>query len=233
MRDFACNRPEGTRHAPRSELALHRHDHGYIAVVLNGSYDELSPDGRFACGAAALICHPPFHLHKNRFGDDGAIVLNLPLPDGTVPSSSYRVRRGANVGDIARLAERNILAASRAAMEELSGATTTEERAPDWLSDLADALRRDSLAGASSLIGALAKRAGVSPEHAARRFKAYYGVSPSAYRREHRVRRALSLIRSGVAAADTACRCGYADQSHLVKEVRKVTGRTPGAFRSA
>ncbi len=181
---------------------------------------------------STLIWHPPFHLHENRFSVEGATVLNLPAPTYAAPPEFYRVRFGADITRIAALADKDAVAAAITAFAELQFSAAPANPAPDWLTAMAQALRQDSRVGASSLIGKLAKDQGVCPEHAARRFKTYFGVSPSIYRREHRVRRATHLIRRGVTCAETAYRCGYADQSHLVKEFRMVTGRTPGAFQS-
>ncbi len=233
MRKIATRYAKKTHHKPNDSLALHRHSHGYIAAVLEGGYEEASVDGLYSCVTATLIWHPPFHLHKNRFGVRGATVLNLPSPANTPLPEFYRVRFNADIGKIIALAVKHPIAAATAAFADLQISSVPTCPAPSWLTAIAQTLRHDSRVGASSQIGKLAKDQGVCPEHATRRFKTYFGVSPSIYRREHRVRRAIHLIRRGVTSVETAYRCGYADQSHLVKEFRKVTGRTPGAFQNA
>ena len=232
MVEFKDIRVSETRHAPDYHLAMHRHHQGYIALVLDGGYDEVSVDGRYVCDSTTLVWHPPFHLHENRFRKTGATVLNLPVPASATPPATYRVCFGAEVRAIAKLAETDINAAANAAFEALHCSLIPANDTPDWIHAIAHALRRDSHLGASSLISALAKSQGMSPEHVARQFKKYFAVSPSAYRREHRVRRAMHLIQHGGRPANVAYRCGYADQSHLVKEFRKVTGATPGPFSS-
>lgn len=233
MVEFKEIRVDETRHPADYHLAMHRHYQGYIAIVLDGAYEEASVDGRYACDASTLVWHPPFHLHENRFRTHGATVLNLPAPALVAPPTDYLVCSGAPVRAIATLAERDIEAASIAAfktLQTLSAPAVTKD-APKWIHAIAHALRRDSHVGASTLISALAKDQGLSPEHVTRQFKKYFAVSPSAYRREHRVRRAMQLIKNGQRPANVAYRCGYADQSHLVKEFRTVTGATPGTFR--
>ncbi len=238
MVEFREIHVDETRHPPDYHLAMHRHHQGYLALVLDGGYEEASVDGRYVCAASTLVWHPAFHLHENRFRTQGATVLNLPAPmTATPPPTTYCVAPHAPVKEIAALAEKDINAAAIIAFDALMAAQPQahfpDSAAPQWLHAIAHALRRDSKIGASSLISALAKKHGVSPEHAARQFKKHFAVSPSAYRREHRVRHAMNLIQRGLQPASVAYRCGYADQSHLVKEFRKVTGATPGTFRPA
>ncbi|MET9730740.1 helix-turn-helix transcriptional regulator [Streptomyces sp. NPDC006458] len=61
-----------------------------------------------------------------------------------------------------------------------------------------------------------------------RRSLTAFGYGPKTLGRILRLQRALGLARSGVALAETAARAGYADQAHLTREVRELTGATPG-----
>jgi AraC family transcriptional regulator len=48
-----------------------------------------------------------------------------------------------------------------------------------------------------------------------------------------RVERAKVLLgRTGTPLPDVACRCGFADQSHLTRVFRQRVGVTPGRFRA-
>jgi AraC-like DNA-binding protein len=57
---------------------------------------------------------------------------------------------------------------------------------------------------------------------------AAFGYGPAVLRRVLRFRRALGLLRRGVAPAEAAARAGYADQPHLSREVRAFAGTAPG-----
>jgi AraC-like DNA-binding protein len=46
----------------------------------------------------------------------------------------------------------------------------------------------------------------------------------------HRFQHALRLARSGTALSEAAATAGYFDQAHLSREVRRLTGATPGAL---
>ena len=74
---------------------------------------------------------------------------------------------------------------------------------------------------------------GVARQTAFRWFRAAYGVSPTRYRLEARARRAWRLITtSRDDLAHIAAELGYADQAHMTRDVRALTGRTPGAWRA-
>lgn len=62
---------------------------------------------------------------------------------------------------------------------------------------------------------------------------AAFGYGPTTLRRVLRFRRALTLLRRGVPAAETAARAGYADQPHLSREMRALAGAAPAQLASA
>jgi AraC-like DNA-binding protein len=79
----------------------------------------------------------------------------------------------------------------------------------------------------------LAAVAGRSRYAAYRAFQASYGLAPSAYQRQLRLRAARRLLAGGVAPADAAAVAGFADQAHLTRWFRRCYGITPGAYRRA
>ena len=89
----------------------------------------------------------------------------------------------------------------------------------------------DNLAAPLALAD-LAALVHVSPFHFARLFRASTGRSPHAYVVERRVARAHELLtRTGLPIAEVAVACGFADQSHLTRQVVRHLGRTPSALR--
>ncbi len=64
-----------------------------------------------------------------------------------------------------------------------------------------------------------------------RDFKKTIGLTPAAYIRDRRLRRASFLIEQGLGLADAASAAGFADQSHLSRTFRLAHGITPGMFR--
>ena len=80
-------------------------------------------------------------------------------------------------------------------------------------------------------IQAWAEAQGVARQTVFRGFRALYGVSPTRYRVEARARRAWKLIMAGdLSLAEAALTAGYADQAHMCREVKALTGHTPGAW---
>jgi AraC-like DNA-binding protein len=79
----------------------------------------------------------------------------------------------------------------------------------------------------------LAAAAGCSRFTATRAFTAVYGLAPSDYQRQLRLRAARSLLTGGATAAEAAATAGFADQAHLTRWFRRCYGVTPGAYRQA
>ncbi|TIT02146.1 AraC family transcriptional regulator [Mesorhizobium sp.] len=77
----------------------------------------------------------------------------------------------------------------------------------------------------------LADAAHVTRFQVIRDFKKAIGLTPAAYIRDRRRRRASSLIEQGLGLADAAIAAGFADQSHLSRTFRAAHGMTPGMFR--
>ena len=79
----------------------------------------------------------------------------------------------------------------------------------------------------------LAAAAGCSRYTATRAFTAVYGLPPSDYQRQLRLRAARALLSAGTFPADAAATVGFADQAHLTRWFRRYYGVTPGAYRQA
>lgn len=93
------------------------------------------------------------------------------------------------------------------------------------------AMRQIIETGGQARIGLLASNLDVSREHLARRFAADVGISPKAFARIIRFQHAAAhLSRNGISTAEIAFDTGYADQAHMTREVRRMTGVTPGAL---
>jgi AraC family transcriptional regulator len=82
-------------------------------------------------------------------------------------------------------------------------------------------------------LGDLAALAGVSRFHFARTFRETVGQPPHRYVLGRRIERARELLRSpSLPLREIAARTGFADQSHLTRQIKRAYGATPGALRA-
>jgi AraC-like DNA-binding protein len=61
-----------------------------------------------------------------------------------------------------------------------------------------------------------------------RHFMHTIGLAPRYVQNIHRANRAVTALQQGSSIADVAVELGYADQAHLTRHVKRVSGRTPG-----
>ncbi|WP_405161434.1 helix-turn-helix domain-containing protein [Nocardia sp. NBC_01499] len=77
-------------------------------------------------------------------------------------------------------------------------------------------------------VRATAEAAGLNARLLHRRSLAAFGYGPKTLARVLRMQRALAAARGGASFADTAAATGFADQAHLAREVRDLTGMSLG-----
>ena len=78
-------------------------------------------------------------------------------------------------------------------------------------------------------IGTLAAELGWSRKRIVARFRDEIGLPPKSVARQLRFERACELAGT-MPWGELAFACGFSDQSHLIREFRRVTGRTPETF---
>ncbi|MBW4082148.1 AraC family transcriptional regulator [Paenibacillus sp. S150] len=87
----------------------------------------------------------------------------------------------------------------------------------------------------SSMIGQeqLAGKMGLSKFHLLRTFSKYVGLTPNEYLNRIRIERSVELLRTtGWSIEAIAVQVGYSSGSYYIKVFQKLTGQTPGSFRS-
>ncbi|MFN2387861.1 MAG: helix-turn-helix transcriptional regulator [Thermoanaerobaculia bacterium] len=89
-------------------------------------------------------------------------------------------------------------------------------------------LRRRGNVGVDRLAGL----SGLSRRSLERRFDAAVGMPPKRLARIVRFQRVFREARASARAGwvEVALRCGYADQSHLIRDFREFSGEAPAAF---
>ena len=237
---------------PRGHLARHTHDRGCVAMMLEGSFDLTMAGRVHSCPPTAVATEPAGERHANRMGDAGAhVVVIQPDPRRTemlhpfarlLDQPSHRHHAGVT-GCAARLVREldrpdhlAELAAEAAVLEILVVLGRLEmdaERTPPrWLlraRELVHARFREPLR-----IGEVAREVDVHPGHLARAFRQHFRTPLGSYVRSLRLEWvAARLTGSEEPLASIALGAGFADQSHLTRAFKSLTGLTPQAYRRA
>jgi AraC-like DNA-binding protein len=79
----------------------------------------------------------------------------------------------------------------------------------------------------------LAGVAGLSRFELVRRFREQNAVTPHAFQTDLRIAEARRLLSTGVAPAEVAATCGFADQPHLSRVFKRAVGVSPGRYARA
>lgn len=214
---LAC--PIREQRLEHGEMPRHRHDSAYISLVLSGKYLERGPWGRWQIEPGNLVCHSAFESHDNRISIGGASIINVPIVSAVSLPPVFTV---ADPDEIIRAAREGV-----PILSVLSSVTALTPLCLDWPDELAARLGDEPVS-----IGAWALQAGFAPATVSRRFLAEYGVSPAQYRLEHQALKAMRMIATtNVPLASIAAQCDFADQAHLSRTIRQISGFTPGALR--
>jgi AraC-like DNA-binding protein len=93
---------------------------------------------------------------------------------------------------------------------------------------VAEALARAEASRRGLSVTELARQAGLSERSFRRLFERHVGMPPAAYLRILRFNRAVSRLRAGrtEGLAETALAVGFADQSHMARDLRELGGMT-------
>lgn len=230
----------------------HAHRHASVTLVLAGSLEERVGRHTERGLALGVVVKPAGVEHDDRFGGGGADTVQIELSAEASAELEHRgelldrwrwVPAGTAVAPFVRLVEALRVGAVPGEVQDCGwdvlGALAAEVAAqpaaggtpPAWLARVRETA--DDLGGACR-VGELAAAAGVHPVHATREFRRYYGTTLSDHLQRRRLQRAAELIaRSDAPIAVAAARAGFADQSHLGRQLRARTGVTPSRLRAA
>ncbi|WP_371668462.1 helix-turn-helix transcriptional regulator [Streptomyces sp. NBC_00289] len=212
------------------------------AVVWRNTLDDdpavrpVLPDGCMDLlwnGGRLLVAGPDTHAHVP--GGGPAHWAGVRFPPGVgpavlgVPAYELRDRRVEltdlwPAADVRRLGGRIAAAGDPLpALEEVALTCAADADPPDpLLGRLVAAL------DAGRPVAVAADELGIGARQLHRRSLAAFGYGPKTLARVLRLQRALALARGGVPLAATAARCGFADQAHLTRDVKELTGLPPG-----
>lgn len=242
-----------TRYAGGASVPWHAHASPLLCLVVRGGFEERSRGRSRTLATGAVLFHPSDEPHAHRFHAPRTRCFSVQLGPAWLAEAApeERLRLGGprdqprgRIAWWARQLHEEFARGDDASALVLEGLLLAvlgeltrrppraESRRPIWLGrvcDLVEARLREPLR-----LTALAAELGVHPVHLSRTFRRAYGVSLSAYVLRRRVELACTaLARADVPLARVAQEVGFADQSHLCRSFRRVTGLTPGAWRSS
>ena len=231
----------------------HTHDSFGIGLIERGAQKSASGRGVVEAGAGDVITVNPGEVHDGKpFDATGRRWRMLYLAPGRVLDAATDVTPGVDfeftapvmrdpvlvarlralfdsvaAGD--GLASESVLLALIARMQQ----PVPHER-PALVSGIAAARERiDDDPSDTPTLASLAAQAGLSRYQFLRAFTRLTGLPPHAYLLQRRVQLARRLVRGGMALADVAAACGFADQSHMTRCFVRNFGIAPGAFAAA
>ncbi|MGV9314229.1 helix-turn-helix domain-containing protein [Streptomyces sp. NPDC003691] len=204
-------------------------------VLPDGCMDLLWTPGRLFVAGPDTRAHPAQGGAGDRFAGIRFAPGTAPAVLG-VPAHELRDLR-VDLADLwgtaaaARLTERVDAAADPVAALEAVALETAGRRAADGVRPDPLLTRVAGLLAAGAPVAAAAADVGLGPRALHRRSLDGFGYGPKTLARVLRLRRALALTARGAPYAAVAAAAGYADQAHFSREMRTLTGMTPGAYR--
>ena len=240
------------RHTAPRKLPMHSHELAFFALLLDGVYAERYGRRQSQYGPFTLMFRPAGIPHQDEIGPRGvrlyeieirptwqkcladcSAALDTPRDDiagGPLLWLCMKLFREVQApSDADDLAVESLLAellsfAARASRQE-------SRHIPGWLSRVQDKLRTEHCRRLS--LDELAREAGVHPVHLSRIFRRSVGEGIGDHIHRLRVRTACERLLDPYASlAEISFATGFADQSHFTRSFRRITGMTPGTFRS-
>jgi len=220
-----------------SSQDLHSHPTPFVSLLLCGSVHEAVGRREVSGDPCSISIKPPDVRHRDAYGRNGALILSVAIHDPELWSAAipkpewawHPLTRRDHADLLATLA-----AADRpcdAAFELLALSSKAPLRKgipPRWLR-----LVKEELCDRPDLpLSVAAARAQVHPVYLARAFRAWYGISPCAFRLAQRTSAAIDAgLWSPRAASAIAQDVGFADQSHMARAIRSATGHSLSQLR--
>lgn len=236
-------------HPHGRKLPRHTHESAYFGLLLAGSYSERCTHRAADYEPFTMGFHPPALTHSDEVGICGSRMFCVELRDSYLTTTRKFLTAPRFVPDLcasevtwlgmrmfrsfaSRTLERLELHELCADMlERVSGSSNTEETGTSsWLGRALELLHesyREPLT-----LEEIARRVEVHPIHLSRVFRKRHGCTMGEFVNRKRVQFACRKLADGWQdLATIASDSGFADQSHLGRVFKSLTGQTPGQFR--
>ena len=247
-------------HAHFVRHAYHRHSHEtYSFGVTEDGYQAFRCRGGAHTSAAGMvIAFNPDDPHDGHAADElgftyrivhigpelvadvladiadrpaGAPLFDSPVVADPVLAGRLRGLHAALLGGASALRRDELLTAAVGAMVNRAATARAGARSVPGAVERARRRLQESYLD-DTTADELATAAGCSRFALYRGFRRAYGMAPSDYQRQLRLRAARRMLACGDAIGDVAAAAGFADQSHLTRWFVRYYGMTPGEYRS-
>ncbi|WP_093470496.1 helix-turn-helix domain-containing protein [Streptomyces melanosporofaciens] len=167
---------------------------------------------RFAPGQGPAVLGVPAHELR-----DQLVPLAALWPGAEVRRLAERIADAERIAEAERTAVRQAVQGRLLEEAALGRLRTAKPPDPVLAAIVAGVSRGTGVAGIAAAVG-------LGERQLHRRSLAAFGYGAKTLGRVLRLNRALDLARTGVPFAEVAATAGYADQAHLAREVRTLTG---------
>jgi AraC family transcriptional regulator len=235
--------------ATPQKFPRHHHERDYFFLVIGGDYREGDARKTHEFTPISAGFNPKHVEHAGEAGAKGVRFFTIEFADDFVrrhskpmphdPVVDYGARdivwSGLHLFQCFRQTDAPDPLSFESIACELLGSVeppnTDSDSQPAWLRRATDLL--DSAVRHTCSISALAREAGVHPVHLARVFRKSTGISPGEYLQRLRADRACDLLlNSKLPLSEVAADCGFYDQSHMTRMLRRYARTTPKALRA-
>ena len=228
---------------PGRQIREHAHDWPVLSLYVSGGVLNRTDLGTQHIASPWVVLYGPGASHANDVGEHGFEQIQIEfdphwlkvkgLPGRSEPRHWVGGRIASIARDLARLwcspngNETLLLERTRAFLQQ---AIRTEQRErPSWADDFCRTLSPSE----TSWTRRAAEGLNLSPHWMRQVYRAANGEGIQDTIRRKRVEAAASLLReTDLGASEIAYRCGFCDQSHMIRCFRAVLARTPQEVRT-
>lgn len=238
-----------TEYLGKREFPAHCHENLYFAYVVRGYYNENSGRKRSRVLPGDIVLHRENEEHSNSGFSEYSRIINLEIEQHWLesndinPKDIYHLNNNTfnlqcymdNVIEEYIINDKlTTLGIEQNTLNMLTGIFDTKSaiQKPKWTSKLEQLINEFQIDKLN--LKTISRALNVHPVHLSRDFSRYFHLSFAKYIRKVKVRKASALLKQqSLTYAAIAAECGFADQSHLIRTFKTVTGFTPNQYRAA
>jgi len=232
------------------KVEWHYHENAYFTFILAGGVIEGNKKEVYNCRAGSLLFHNwhdphynikpkgftrGFHieLKKDWFNDfnldQDRLQGSFAVADPDVKFLFYKLFKESKLDDeVTAVAVEALLLQTLTKMQ--ANEIALSNRIPAWAKRLReiltdDVVQKHTLAGLSAQLQ-------IHPVHLSRDFSKYFNCNLGEYMRKLKIERSFALLHDGkLSLTDIAFACGFADQSHFLRNFKQLGNANPSAYR--